>query len=308
MKDYIIRAMAAGQQIRAFAINGTEMVQYAKEHHETTPVITEALGRLLMGTAMMGVMMKGDKDVLTVTMDGDGPAGKVVVTADSRGNVKGYASNPKVDIPLNYAGKLDVGAAIGYGTLTVIKDLGLKDPYVGQVPLGTSEVAEDLTYYFAKSEQIPSCVALGMNLDENGNAEQAGGFIIQLMPGVEDTLIDGLEEKIKAMEPVSSMLKKGMGPEEILQNVIGDFGLEITERIGTAFKCNCSKEHFGIGLIALGKSELESIIADGQPITVNCHFCNSNYTYSVDEVKELLQFAKIKSAAKKIGIMGDLGE
>lgn len=306
MKDYILRATADKEHIRAFAIRANDMVEYARQRHGTSPVVTAALGRLLAAGAMMGVMMKGEKDVLTITMKGDGPVGSLTVTADSKGNVKGYADNPMVLIPVNYAGKLDVGAAIGYGELTVIKDLGLKEPYVSQVPLGTSEVAEDLTYYFAKSEQTPSAVALGVLLTPENTVEQAGGFIIQMMPGAEEEVIERLEKKLSVIPSVTDLMSAGMGPEEILQEILGEFDLVINEKLDTQFVCNCSKEHVARALISMGKEELQKIIDDGEPITVNCHFCNTDYTYSVDEIKELLEFAKVKSAAKKIGIIGDL--
>ena len=302
--DYILRATAAGEKIRAFAIRSTELVEYARSRHNTSPVATAALGRLLSGGAMMGVMMKGD-DILTLIMKGDGPIGAVTVTADANGNVKGYVNNPLVLIPTNYAGKLDVGAAIGYGTLTVIKDLGLKEPYVSQTPLGTSEVAEDLTFYFAKSEQTPSAVALGVLMNPDNTVAQAGGFIVQLMPGAGDDLIDQLEARLSAIKPVTEMMEDGMGPEEILDYILGDMDLKILDKTRTQFLCGCSKEHIARGLIALGKQELEEMISEGAPITVKCHFCNTDYTYSVDELKELLQFARIKSAAKKVGIIGD---
>ena len=305
MSDYILRAASADLKIRAFAIQGTEMVEYARQRHNTSPVITDALGRLLMGGAMMGVMMKGEDDVLTITMKGDGPAGKLLVTADSHGNVKGYADNPVVIIPPNWAGKLDVGAAIGYGEMTVIKDLGLKEPYVSTTPLGTSEVAEDLTYYFAKSEQTPTSVALGVLMNKDNTVAQAGGFIIQVMPGIEEEAIDKLEQRLGSLAPITEMMEQGKDPEAILQDILGDMGFEIIDRIDTRFVCNCSKEHVARALISMGKKELQSIIDDGEPITVNCHFCNTDYTYSVDEIRELLEFARIKSAAKKIGIIGD---
>lgn len=306
MKDYILRATAAEEHIRAFAIRSNEMVEYARQRHQSSPVVTAALGRLLSAGAMMGVMMKGEKDVLTIMMKGDGPVGSLTVTADSHGNVKGYADNPVVIIPPNYAGKLDVGAAIGYGELTVIKDMGMKEPYVSQVPLGTSEVAEDLTYYFAKSEQTPSAVALGVLMSAENTVAQAGGFIIQMMPNVSDEIVDALEKKLSSIRSVTDMMEDGMGPEEILQEILGEFDLVINEKLDTQFSCNCSKEHVARALISMGKEELQKIIDDQEPITVNCHFCNTDYTYSVDEIKELLEFAKIKSAAKKIGIIGDL--
>lgn len=302
MSDYILRATAANLKIRAFAIQSTELVEYARQRHNTSPVATAALGRLLSAGAMMGVMMKGDKDVLTLQMKGDGPIEGLLVTADSHGNVKGYPGNPTVLIPANYAGKLDVGAAIGYGELIVIKDLGMKEPYVSQTPLGTSEVAEDLTYYFAKSEQTPSSVALGVLMNKNNTVAQAGGFIIQVMPGIEDEVVDRLEKKISGITSVTSMMEQGMGPEEILQEVLGEFQLEIIDKIPTQFYCDCSKSKVSRALIAMGKEELQSIIDDGKEIEVKCHFCNTAYTYSIREVQFLLQTATLKSAAKKLGM------
>ncbi|MGI6072119.1 MAG: Hsp33 family molecular chaperone HslO [Lachnospiraceae bacterium] len=303
MSDYILRAVAANMKIRAFAIDGKKMVEKAKDLHGTSPVITVALGRLLMGGAMMGIMMKGEKDVLTLQVKGDGPSGKLLVTSDSQGNVKGYADNPVVIIPPNYAGKLDVGAAIGCGELTVIKDLGLKEPYVSSTPLGTSEIADDLTFYFAKSEQIPSSVALGVLMNNDNTVAQTGGFIIQVMPGIDDEIIDRLETTLEHLRPITAMMDEGMSPEDILQDILGDFDLEITEKVGTRFSCNCSKEHVAKALVSMGKKELSDIIDAGEPITVNCHFCNSNYIYSIDDIKKLLEYAKIESAAENIGII-----
>ncbi len=303
MNDHILRATADNEHIRAFAISSTELVEYARTRHNSSPVITAALGRLLSAAAMMGVMMKGDKDVLTIMMKGDGPAGSLTVTADSKGHVKGYADNPVVIIPPNYAGKLDVGAAIGYGEMTVIKDMGMKEPYVSTVPLGTSEVAEDLTYYFAVSEQTPSSVALGVLMNKNNTVQAAGGFIIQLMPGVSEDVIDELEKKLSSIRPVTEMMQDGMSPEDILRDILGGFGLEIKERLGTSFHCGCSKEHVARALISMGKGELQSMIDDKEPVTVNCHFCNTDYTYTTDELQELLDFAKIKSAAGKLGML-----
>ena len=306
MDDYIIRATAAGMKIRAFAISSKNMVECARAHHNSSPVVTAALGRLLSAGAMMGVMMKGEKDVLTLQMKGDGPAGTLTVTADSKGNVKGFAQNPIVIIPPNYAGKLDVGAAIGYGELIVIKDLGMKEPYVSQTPLGTSEVAEDLTYYFARSEQTPSSVALGVLMSRDNTVKQAGGFIIQLMPGTDDEIIDKLEKKLETVTSVTDMMERGMGPEEILEDVLGEFGLEIIDKQPTAFKCGCSKQHIARALIAMGRKELQAIIDDGEPIEVKCQFCNTAYTYSIDEVKILLENAILKSAAAKLRLNTDL--
>lgn len=285
--DYIVRATAANSQIRAFAITSKEMVETARQHHNTSLVATAALGRLLTGGAMMGVMMKGDNDMLTLMMKGDGPINGVTVTADSKGHVKGYVGNPNVLIPANYAGKLDVGAAIGYGTLTVIKDMGLKEPYSSQVPLGTSEVAEDLTYYFAASEQVPSAVGLGVLMSKDNTVKQAGGFIVQLMPFADEEVISKLEERVNSISSVTEMLEKGMTPEDILREVMGDMDVEFTDKIDTGFECNCSKEKVARALAGLSKKDMEDIINDGKEIEVKCDFCNTTYKFSVEELKKL---------------------
>lgn len=287
MEDYIVRATAADSQIRAFAATTREMVEFARETHNTSPVATAALGRLLTGGAMMGSMMKGEKNILTIMMRGDGPIGGLTVTADSHANVKGYPGNPNVVIPPNYLGKLDVGGAIGYGTLTVIKDLGMKEPYSSQVALTTSEVAEDLTYYFASSEQVPSAVALGVLMEKNNTVKQAGGFIIQLMPFADEKIVNILEEKISKITSVTTLLEERMTPEDILNEVLGEFGVEILDKIPTAFKCNCSKERVEKVLISLGKKELDDMINDGKDIELNCHFCNHNYNFTVEELKKI---------------------
>lgn len=288
MKDYIVRATAANNQIRAFAATTCQMVEHARQIHNTSPVATAALGRLLTGGAMMGIMMKGEKDVLTIMMRGDGPINGVTVTADSLGNVKGYVGNPSVIIPPNYLGKLDVGGAIGYGTLTVIKDMGMKEPYSSQLALTTSEVAEDLTYYFASSEQVPSAVALGVLMEKNNTVKQAGGFIIQLMPFADENIVKLLEEKISKITSVTKLLEEGMTPEEILEEVLGDFGVEIKDIIPTQYLCNCSKKKVEKVLISLGKNEIEDIVKDGKNIEVNCHFCNTNYNFTIDDMKNML--------------------
>lgn len=285
--DYIVRAVAADKQIRAFAITSREMVETARQHHNTSPVATAALGRLLTGGAMMGVMMKGEKDMLTLMMKGDGPINGVTVTADSKGNVKGYVGNPNVLIPANYAGKLDVGAAIGYGTLTVIKDMGLKEPYVSQVPLGKSEVAEDLTYYFASSEQVPSAVGLGVLMSKDNTVKQAGGFIVQLMPFADEEVINKLEERVNNISSVTEMLEKGMTPEDILKEVMGDMDVEFTDKIETGFVCNCGKEKIAKALAGISKKDMDEIINDGKEIEVKCDFCNTTYKFSVEELQTL---------------------
>ena len=285
--DYIVRAVAADKQIRAFAITSREMVETARQHHNTSPVATAALGRLLTGGAMMGVMMKGEKDMLTLMMKGDGPINGVTVTADSKGNVKGYVGNPNVLIPANYAGKLDVGAAIGYGTLTVIKDMGLKEPYVSQVPLGTSEVAEDLTYYFASSEQVPSAVGLGVLMSKDNTVKQAGGLVVQLTTFADEEVINKLEERVNNISSVTEMLEKGMTPEDILKEVMGDMDVEFTDKIETGFVCNCGKEKIAKALAGISKKDMDEIINDGKEIEVKCDFCNTTYKFSVEELQTL---------------------
>lgn len=291
MKDYIIRATSGDGQIRAFAATSRDLVEYARAAHNTSPVATAALGRLLTGAAMMGVMMKGKDDLLTVKIEGDGPIHGLTVTADSQGNVKGYAFNPEVMLPPNEKGKLDVGGALGVGVLSVIKDIGLKDPYVGQTILVTGEIAEDLTYYFATSEQTPSSVALGVLMNKNNTVRQAGGFIIQLLPGATEEMISGLEEKLGSIAPITSLLDEGMTPEMILEYILGDFGLEILDRMPVQFVCNCSRQRIEKALISVGKQELQEMIDEGKTIEVNCQFCNHHYAVTVEELKSLLEQA-----------------
>lgn len=292
MADYMIRATAAEGQIRAFAATTRDLVEFARSAHNTSPVATAALGRLLTGGAMMGVMMKGDKDLLTIKIQGDGPIRGLTVTADSKGNVKGYVFNPEVMLPPNEKGKLDVGGALGVGVLSVVKDIGLKEPYVGQTILVTGEIAEDLTYYFATSEQTPSSVALGVLMNRENTVRQAGGFILQLMPGDSDAMISGLEERLQELTSVTDLLDRGMTPEEILAYILGDFGLEILDRIPVQFTCNCSRERIEKALISVGRQEIQSMIDEGETIEVNCHFCNKHYRVTVKELEDLLEMAK----------------
>ena len=292
MSDYIVRATAANAQIRAFAATTRELVEVARKSHDTSPVATAALGRLLTGGAMMGVMMKGDKDVLTLQIKCSGPIGGLTVTADSRGNVKGYVNQPQVILPANAQGKLDVGGALGLGVLSVIKDLGLKEPYVGQTELKTGEIGDDLTYYFASSEQVPSAVGLGVLMEKDNTVRQAGGFIIQLMPFAEEEVIAQLEKKLAEVTSVTELLDQGYTPEMLLEKLLGNMGLEINEKIETGFSCNCDKVRVGKVLISLGEKELQSMIDEGQDIELNCHFCNTNYKFTVEELKELLELAR----------------
>ena len=289
MNDYIIRAIAANDQIRAFAAVTTETVEEARKDHNTSPVATAALGRLLTAGAMMGIMMKGDKDILTLQIKAGGPLEGITVTADSKGRVKGYVGNPNVCIPANSKGKLDVAGAVGVGFMNVIKDMGLKEPYVGQVALQTSEIAEDLTYYFATSEQVPSAVGLGVLMNKDNTVRQAGGFIVQLMPFAEESTIAKLEENVQKITSVTSLLEEGHTPESLLEKVLDGFDMEINEKIPTEFYCNCSRERVEKALISIGREELQSMIDDGETIEVNCHFCNKNYNFTVDELKEMIK-------------------
>ncbi len=288
MTDYIIRASAAENQIRAFAATTKELVEYARSIHETSPVATAALGRLLTAGAMMGSMMKGEEDILTLQIKGSGPIGGITVTANSKGTVKGYAYNPEVLLHANDKGKLDVGGAIGAGILSVIKDLGLKEPYTGQTHLVSGEIAEDIAYYYATSEQVPSVVALGVLMNKDNTVRQAGGFIIQLMPFAEDTVIDRLEKKVNEITSITSLLDQEMSPEMILEHILGDFGLEHMDKLPTAFECNCTKKRVEKAIISIGQKEITEMIEEDKPIEVNCHFCNTHYHFSVEELKDLL--------------------
>ena len=283
----MVRATAANAQIRAFACTTRETVETARASHNTSPVVTAALGRLLSAGAMMGSMLKGDDELITLQIKGDGPIGGLTVTADMNGHVKGYANVPDVILPANAQGKLDVGGAVGAGVLSVIRDMGLKDPYVGQTELQTGEIAEDLTYYFATSEQIPSAVGLGVLMNKDNTVKQAGGFIIQLMPFTSDEIIDKLEKRIAEIDSVTMMLERGMTPEDILKEILGDFDLTITDEIPAAFVCDCSKERVARALSTISKKDMDSIINDGESIEVKCQFCNKAYNFDIDELKEL---------------------
>lgn len=289
MKDYMVRAIAANDQVRAFAATTRNMVETAREAHNTSPVATAALGRLLTAGAMMGSMMKNEKDVLTIQINCDGPIQGLTVTADMNGNVKGYVENPNVMLPPSKKGKLDVANALGLGVMNVIKDMGLKEPYVGQTILVTSEIAEDLTYYFATSEQVPSSVGLGVLMEKDNTVKQAGGFIIQVMPFVQDEVVAKLEENIANVESVTSMLDKGYTPEQILETILDGFDIEYTDKMPAQFHCNCSKERVEKALISIGKKDIQEMIDDGKDIEMHCHFCNTSYNFTVEELKEILK-------------------
>lgn len=292
MKDYMVRATAANAQIRAFACTTRETVETARAAHNTSPVVTAALGRLLSAGAMMGSMLKGDDELITLQIKGDGPVGGLTVTADMNGHVKGYANVPDVILPANAQGKLDVGGAVGSGVLSVIRDMGLKDPYVGQTELQTGEIAEDLTYYFAASEQVPSSVGLGVLMERNNTVKQAGGFIIQLMPYTEEAVIARLEENLSQVSSVTTMLEQGNTPEQILQILLEGLEVEFTETVETGFFCDCSKSRVEKALISIGEAELQEMIDEDKEIEVNCQFCNKHYRFSVEELRSLHTKAK----------------
>ena len=289
MKDYLVRATAADAQIRAFAATTRQMVETARQKHDTSPVVTAALGRLLTAGSMMGSMLKGEEDLLTLQVTGDGPMGGMTVTADSKGHVKGYANEPQVILPANSLGKLDVGGAVGSGILRVIQDSGLKDPYVGQTVLQTGEIAEDLTYYFATSEQVPSSVGLGVLMERDNTVRQAGGFLVQLLPFAEEETISRLEQNLGKIRSVTSMLDEGLTPEELLGLVLEGMDIQFRDTCEVEFSCSCSKERVEKALISIGREEIDKMIADGEPIEVKCHFCNKGYQFSVQELEEIVE-------------------
>ena len=288
MKDYIVKATAADNQIRAYAATTRELVERARQIHNTSPVATAALGRLLTAGSIMGSMQKGENDLLTLQIQCSGPIQGLTVTADSSARVKGYVVNPNVMLPPSDKGKLDVGKALDLGVMSVIKDIGLKEPYVGQTHLVSGEIAEDLTYYFATSEQVPSSVALGVLMNKENTVRQAGGFIIQLMPYTDDAIIDKLEKTLKEMKPITQLLDANMTPEMILEEVLGEFGLQINEKVPTEYYCNCSKDRVHRAISSISKKDIQEMIDDNKPIEVNCHFCDKKYIFEVDELKKML--------------------
>ena len=283
MSDCIIRGMAANNQIRFFTCNSTELVEKSRITHGTYPVVTNALGRLLTGAVLMGAMCKNDDDVLTIRIQCQGPIQGMLVTADSKGNVKGYVSEAQVELPAK-----DVAKAVDLGVMSVIKDIGLKEPYVGQTHLVSSEIAEDLTYYFVTSEQIPSSVALGVLLNDDASVKYAGGFIIQLMPFAEDALITDLENRLKDFS-FTALMEKGMSPEEIIKTLFDGYDVTITDTLPCAYCCDCSKDRVEQAVISMGKAEIASMIEDNEPIEVVCDFCHTKYTFSPDELLEILK-------------------
>lgn len=288
MSDRIIRATAADSMIRAFVADTRELVNTAYTKHHTSPVVTAALGRLLTAGAIMGITQKSESDLLTIKIDGSGPIGHIMVTADYQGRVKGYSAESIVDIPLKPNGKLDVSGALGVGVLTVIKDMGLKEPYVGTTELVSGEIAEDLTYYYMVSEQVPSSIGLGVLVDTDYSVKYAGGFMIQLMPFATDEVIDKLEANLSKVTSVTNLLGEGKSLEDILGILLEGLDPEVVDEVEPSFYCSCSKERVSRALASLGKDELNSMIEDAQPINVHCDFCNSDYEFTPDELKELL--------------------
>ncbi|ASE37478.1 MULTISPECIES: Hsp33 family molecular chaperone HslO [Staphylococcus] len=287
-QDYIVKALAYDGQIRAYSALTTETVQEAQTRHYTWPTASAALGRTMTATLMMGAMLKGDQK-LTVTVDGQGPIGKITADADAKGNVRGYVSQPQTHFPLNDAGKLDVRRAVGVdGALSVVKDVGMKDYFTGSSPIVSGELGDDFTYYFAKSEQVPSSVGLGVLVNPDNSIKAAGGFIIQVMPGADDKVISQLEDAISNMTPVSKLIEQGLTPEEILEEVLGKDNLQILETMPAQFECNCGHDKFLNAIRSLGEAEIESMIKEDHGAEAQCHFCRNKYHYSEEELRDLL--------------------
>lgn len=290
MKDYIVRCSTNDGSVRAFCATTKNLVNEAQKMHKLYPVATAALGRLLTAASMMGAMLKSEDDLLTLQITGNGPLGRVLATSDCHSNVKGYVGNPLVDIPKNAQGKLDVGAAIGKeGFLTVIRDFGLKEPYIGKTPLVTGEIGDDLTSYFAVSEQVPSVVGLGVLVDVDLSVKAAGGFIIQVMPDASEEVICRLEENIKNVTSVTKMLDDNMSPEEILKVVLDGIDFTINETLDTKYYCNCSKERVEKVLVSVGEEELLDIIENDKKAQLTCHFCDKVYDFDESELRNLLK-------------------
>ena len=290
MADYLVRGTAANDFVRAFAVTTRGVTEKARERHNLSPVASAALGRTLAAALMMGADMKNEKDVLTIQFLCDGPIGGITATSNSRGEVKGFVENPSVILPPNEFGKLDVGGAVGKGTLHILKDIGLKEPYAGEVDIRNGEIAEDLTYYFAVSEQVPSVVSLGVLTDRDDyHILCSGGYIIQLMPDCPEEIISDLERACISAPPVTTMLRDGGTPESILNSLLGSMNFRVMETMPVAFRCDCSRQRVEKALIAMGRGEIRSLIAEGKPVTLNCHFCNTDYTFTTEELIDVLQ-------------------
>lgn len=292
MMDYIIRAMSRDGYVKAMAIRSTAIVERARMIHKTTPTATAALGRLLSACSMMGNLQKAEDGALTLQIKGGGPLGTLLATSDAVGNVRGYVHNPSITLLEKYAGKLDVGAAVGTdGMLTVIRDLRMKEPYVGSVALVSGEIADDITAYFAQSEQTPTACALGVLINTDRSVRVAGGYLIQLLPGAPDDVIDKVEAGIQRCGAVTAMLDAGKTPEEILSSVLSAFDLEFFDEMPVEYRCYCSRERVSATLLTIGKKDLQEIVDEGKPITIECQFCDTAYTFTPEDVAQLLKDA-----------------
>ena len=294
----LIRCITSDGAIMAVCADTTDIVAKAEQYHNTSAVVTAALGRLLTAASMMGNMLKNEKCSLTLRVSGDGPTGNLVAVSDYIGNVRGYAQKSVVEIPLNNKGKLDVGGAVGNGILYVIKDLGMKEPYVGQVPLVTGEIAEDITSYYAVSEQTPTVCALGVLVNPDLTVKAAGGFIIQMLPGYTDSEIDRLESAINELEPVTKMLSDGKSPKEIMDLALKNFEYEVLYEEKTEYKCKCSEERTKKALYSIGNDDLKEMVEANEDIEIKCHFCNKVYTFTPEKLTKILE-EKIKISVDK---------
>ena len=294
-KDYLVVGVAAGGTIRAYAATTKAMVEEARSRHDTSPVVTAALGRLMTGAAMMGVQMKEAAGRLTLTVNGDGPVQMLTAVADAEGNVKGYAGEPQA-IAHSTNGKLNVAGVVGKGELTVVKDIGLKEPYVGTCQLVSGEIAEDLTYYYTISEQTPSVVALGVLMNKDNTVRQAGGFMLQLMPDATDEIAAELEDIVMALPPITAMLDENESPEEILEDILGRFDYELLEKKPVGFKCDCTREKIALALAGLSKYDLLDLMVSQKEVEVRCDYCNTAYTFDREELKTL--YKKFHRAGK----------
>jgi molecular chaperone Hsp33 len=289
MKDYILRAVTENGDARIFIATSKNTVNEAFKIHKTSPVVSAAFGRMLTAGAIMGCMIKNKDDLVTISMKGNGKMKGVLVTSDSKSRVKGYVNVPIVDLPLKPNGKLDVGGAIGEGVFTVIQDMGLKEPYVGQVPLITGEVADDLTYYYAKSEQTPTAVSLGVLVDTDYSIKYAGGFIIQMMPNADELIVSKLEASVLKIDSMTNLLSEYITPEKILEVVLDGIDYKITDKIPMEYYCNCSRERVENALISVGKKELTEILQEDKKANIHCHFCANDYDFSEEDLIELIK-------------------
>ncbi len=290
MNDYLVRGMTMDGFVKVVAIRSTNMVQRSAQIHGTTPNATAALGRTLTAGSMMGNMQKVEDGSMTLQIRGGGPIGTITVVSDPEGNVRGCVTEPKVPLVEKYPGKLDVGATVGTnGTITVIRDLQMKEPYIGSTELISGEIGDDVTAYFVQSEQTPTACALGVLVDRDYSVKVAGGYLVQLLPGAPDEVIDKLEEGIQRAGAVTAMLEAGMTPEDILGQVCGDLGVVFLETTEVGYKCYCDRQRVDRALISLGRQELTEIAADNKPFTVDCQFCDTVYTYSPEDIRNLLE-------------------